>query len=255
MASIITGYFKTGGMLILDPREKLVYPFNIGDYSEVRFGMYYSFTSGAEFGDNTSVFSDNQAPSPSPLSKIYLGFCNFYTGNLFPGQSGAYDYIGAISDAAGGSVGYADNGDNTYTILRPCGAGGNNNWAIHTTDLTGTLSNKGEGALQTFFAKHGSGITNYASLLGAQFYYSGNNAFGYRVFNNGVTLTTDTRLSVLRNDVSSLGTARSPYVTGFLTTGGTNNSNVLMKPNSLFIYMPMINSRLRIHALLVERYA
>lgn len=258
MASIITGYFKTGGMLILDPREKLVYPFNIGDYSEVRFGMYISFTSGAEFGDNTNIFTDRGTASSSALSKVYIGFCNFNTGTLFPGQSGGYDFVGTISDVGASDVGLTDNNDNNYVVFRPSALNGTNNWSTYTTDLTGNLSYKSDfniGGGPLYIAKHATGASNYASLVGAQFYYSGSNAFVYRVFGNSTTMTTDTRLSVLRTDISNLGTVRTNFMTGFFTSGGINSSNLLMKPNSLFIYTPMLNSRLRIHALLVERYA
>lgn len=255
MAYIVSGYQKTGQMLILDPRERFIYPFNLGDYSEIRFGMYFSATAAT--GDNATVSANDWSTKRSARDSVYIGFCNFNTGLLLPLQTG-FDFIGcaALGDQTCGIT--VQSVSDSYIRL---GAVGNGNGQVFLADTTGAVTTPGILTVSDAIARfptNSVGFANYAGMFGLQLGISGANLCSMRAFGNNVTYTTNPSLTNLRTDVSTLGqgtSSLSSVVTGYYTSGGTNNNNVMMKPNAIFIYTPQFNSRLRIHALVVERYA
>ena len=243
-------------MLILDPREKFIYPFAVGDYTEIRMGMYFSITPTT--GDNGLLVASDLQAKTSPKNALYWGFCNFNTGSLLPLQSG-YDFIGSISkqDQQCGST----FGSTTDSNIRLGDQAGNGQLPLFLTDTTGATQFLASLAPSDIVAKcptSSAGFNAYAGMAGLQLMFSGTNLFSFRAFGDNGTYVTNTTLTNLRNDMSTLGTNTSSLTTvytGFFTSGGGNNSNVMMKPNSIMMYFPMLNSKIRLHAIAVERYA
>lgn len=241
----------TGQCLILNPRERLIYPFSFGNYSEIRCAIAWSLTAAT--GNNSTLNASDVYAQTAPPNSIYFGFCNFQTGSLLPGQSGGYDYVGTIPG-----------GPNTAGINA---GGGNLNWQgggssatncrIGVTDITGgrftgapNELNIAASVSQTNIA----GATSFAGLLGWKFTLSGSNAYSLQGLTTDTSFTSNVSTSNLRTFIASPSTTTS-VVTGFFTSGGTAAGNRLMVPNAFFVYMPMLNQRLRIHNLVVERYA
>lgn len=245
----------TGQCLVLEPREKLVYPFNFGDYQDVRWAIAISYTSATGF--NTPITQDTYTPpANSPLQYPYYGFSNFNTGAFIPTQSGGYDFYGLSTNfSVPDSVGLAS------TTQYRWGANGIGDASLITSNITGgkkIIAATMASSLENFLTISATGITGgglYARIFGERFITSGNNIFGLQAFSNAGA-TTNVSVTALRDNLNTLGSVRTAIYTGYMTSGNQDTTNnIMMKPNSLFIYNPMLNTRIRLHNIVVERYA
>lgn len=255
MATIVTGFNRTGAMIILDPRERLLYPFNLGEYSEVRFGMLYSWTAAT--GDNITPQSD-RAYATTPIGYSYMGFSNFNSGTVqFPIQTSGFDFIGIVgsSQDVNNSPGVTNN---STTLTYPGGQGSAGNFCLgYRTDQGGSSSSSAANVFNTntIFNVTVAGSTGtLAGSMGMRLSFPTSTGYSFNMFyNNGST--AEVLLANLRTGVAAqMETQTSNYV-GYFTTGGAATGYGMSKPNSIYIYNPMLNTRMRIHALLVERYA
>jgi len=244
----------TGQCLVLEPREKLVYPFNFGDYQDVRWAIAISYTTATGF--NTPVTTDTYTPSAnSAIQYPYYGFSNFNTGAFIPTQSGGYDFYGVSTNFnSPNPVGLTSATE--YRWGNPGGDG-----SLIVANLTGgkrIVSNLMASSFENYFTVSATGITGagaFARIVGQRFIVSGNNAFGLQAFSSSAAVS-DISVTNLRDNLNTLGGVRTSLYTGYMTTGGQNTTNdIMMKPNSIFIYNPMLNTRVRLHNIVVERYA
>lgn len=248
----------TGQCLILNQREKLVYPFNLGNYSEIRFGMFFSFTSGAP-NNNVPILTNDTNSQSTAITQGFFGFSTLNTGAYLPGQSGGYDYIGLYGYEGSASIGLSV-GSPTISFAGGATPGASENWKAGITDTTGgyfSLSGYSANGLTCSIKcpNVATGATSFAGMFGMQLVMSGTNGVAFRTFSNDTTYASDVSTTALRNAMTSLGSTRSVWATGYYTTGQIPGGNRMSTPNSLLIYTPMLNSRLRIHNLVVERYA
>lgn len=244
----------TGQCLILDPRERLMYPFNFGSYSTIRFGMYYSYTRVT--GDNLQVFQDTAAAGSTTLGNYFIGFCNYNTGvDNLPVNLSGLDFIG-FGRSQTNNIGVGVNILSSTDAWINGGYDGNGAYfGMNVISSSGNFNEFGSSAsMLNYFPTTATGTTNYCSLLGLTVTFTGANEFTMKGFSNNNTYTSNPTTANLRSEMSALGTYQSALKTGFFTTGCTNNSNLMMKPNCLIIYSPALNSRMRIHNLVVERY-
>lgn len=257
MATIVTGYNKTGAMLILDPRERLIYPFNFGSYSEIRMGMFWSLTPVVS-GDNGNMAASDLTTSPSAvLQKQFIGFCNYDTGRNMPLQGTGYDFIGIVGGLSGdNNCGY----DAATTILK----GGDVGNAIYfsVTMIDGSGNNARIGTLQTSPAivlyattTPTGGDLGYASFFGLKLLNSGNNKAIKAFSDSNIYIdNASASISSLRTKISNEGTTPGLQFNGLFVSGFAG-SNTCLTPNAFFINNHMLNTRFRIHALAVEKYA
>lgn len=256
MATIMTGYDRTGAMLILEPRERLIYPFNIGDYSEVRFGLYWSWTS-AHSGDNVPPPTETIS-STTPLLTPFIGLCNYNTGTLgFPGQSNGFDYVGWY----GGTASLEFQGGTTLNYNWGNGSFGRGQFAF-VSDQTGWAING-----NSYFTFSLFNTTAFGVPISTCSDVTCGNKFLSRILfptatqvglqgSSASSPTSDTSVQNLRAQLATFG---NPYPTQIMyfpwASGGSGSPHPLMRPNALFIYNPPLNARMRIHAIAVERYA
>lgn len=250
-----TGGGTGDNCLILDPKERLIYPFNIGNYSEARFGMIYSFAPVT--GSNGEVSAES-FPTVSASQAVYIGLCNYNTGTSnFPGQSNGYDFLGiSTRNPATNAVLFQVSSNIQYY-----GGGDSNYWMFLPTCQTGfldyrnqqTFDNQSYQYLQITPTSGVYGQTKFSSAFGIQLVLN-SNTFAFRAFFNNSS-SNDTSNNYLRTGVNSMWTLGNVTKTGFFTSGYNNTSDIMMKPNAIYIYNPLLQNRLRIHNILVERYA
>jgi len=249
----------TGQCLVLGTRERLIYPFNLGDYSEIRMGMFWSTTSGS--ADNTIVVNNDTVAQNSTYNQIYFGFSNFNTGAYVPGEVNGYDYIGTVGRYNTQPCGIYGDSSNVQFVGGANGGGGLTLFKMGITDLTGACSiasgfdNNGLDFDMKCPSVDQTGATQFAGFFGLRLFTSGSKAYGIQRFTNGGTYSSNVTTAALRTNVANLGTSRGTICTGFMTSGGVEAANRMMLPNAIYIYTPMMNTRLRIHNLVVERYA
>ena len=254
-----TIFYKTGvnlpnsGCLILDPRERFLYPFDVGQWSEIRVGAYYSFVPAT--GNDITIWNDQYTGPYYGISKMFYGFCNYNTGTLsLPGMSGGYDFVGNAYGINQNNLGVSVS-DTTNSRIN----GGNSNndmdvWVYDTTGYKSGVNNSNNSVTLNMPTAAGTN-PNFAAFCGWQLGLSGV-AFSLKPFTNSTTYTSDTSYQALRRDIASMGTTKAENLTtGFFTSGQNPNLPNLMVPNAFMFFNPMLNSRMRIHSILVEKYA
>lgn len=255
-----TGGGTGDNCLILDSRERLIYPFNIGNYSEIRFGIIFSYAPVS--GSNGEVTQETFTVK-SPTQAMYIGYCNYNTGTLsFPGQSNGYDFIGMSSmntfDKSmqfmvneGGKINYYGGGEGpppfyrNYTpFLKTCQTG-----YVNLSPYT-TFSSSENLGINPYSGVYGE--TKFSSYFGMRLVLN-SNTYSIQTFSDNSS-SNDTSNLYLRTGVNVMPNISSA-ITGFFTSGDANSSDIMFKPNSIYIYNPLLQNRMRIHNILVERYA
>jgi len=94
--------------LILDAKEALIYPFDVGNWTEIRMAVGLSLTTAAS-NNGTAIAENNSFTTAS--SGFYFGIKNSSNANL-PGVTGAI-YAGSVSTADGNAVSFVNVGDGT----------------------------------------------------------------------------------------------------------------------------------------------
>lgn len=247
ICQVITGNATGNNALILDPRERLIYPFNIPNYNEIRVGMFFSFVGVT--GGNNSMVTDDQVTIFGQSTRMFWGLCNADTGVLvYPGTSGGFDFFGEVLGLNGGLA-----RNDTTSIAVFCQPGINQNGRYAVYDATGAAFSDSVTPTTTYcpITTGGSG-----AFWGFQYMLNPNNSYSGLVFTYGsATPFLDTSIPNLRTQINTRGTAYGSYSTGWWTSGRSPGASAMQRPNSLYIYNPMLNSRMRIHALAVEKYA
>lgn len=245
----ITGGGTGDNCLILEPRERLIYPFSFGDYSEVRWGMIYSWAPST--GNNGPIISDSSLPTDAS-QWAYIGLSHSgFEKTAFPGQPDGFDFIGIGPGIPQSTVGIANDG--TFLAYVLGGAGGRQNYCL--TSQNGVIASGDAGSIIYMAMTPQSGVfgtTKFSSMFGQRFINS-NNTFQTQWFANQ-NASSNTSSEYLKTGIFSM-TSLSSAITGFFTSGGNNTDDRLIKPNSIYIYNPMLSTKMRIHNISAERYA
>lgn len=238
--------------LILGPREALVYPFNLGEYQEIRFGIFFSMTAA---NDSNTAYTNETVGTGNPKNKLYIGFKDHSVNFPFTPNS---SFIG------NGSLPSTNNGAGVANVAL-------SNQAIVTVSSGGsTMANiysiSGENGTQVFSGYNlrsialGSPLripttaqvtstTNYMSFFGGKLLQTGSQFSYFSTYDNLNTYGTGTQLA-LRTLIS-----RFPNQDGINGINGISGIFSGAQLNSLFIYMPFSGNQVRIHGLVVDKYA
>lgn len=240
----------TGQCLVLDAREGLTYPFNLGDWNEIRVGVelsmvtinsgngfntpYYTETASANAMTNSFFmgFRDTGSLFPNPVSGMYIGFV---PRNNFPVNVTTSDV--RISRTTNGNLpmGYISGGTSFVT----------------TVDNDSRCVYIGSQAAVT-------GTTAYAARHGFQVTLVNKGTTGQQVqlntFNNGASYVTPNP-SGLRSFMSAMTNVISGSYF-YLTAGGPSGGQgaALDFPNAFFLYNPFLGNMIRIHDIVIEKY-
>ncbi len=241
----------TGQCLVLDTRESLTYPFNLGDWSEIRVGVELSMvTINSGNGFNTPYYTET-ASSNSYNNSFFMGFRD--TGSIFPNTvSGTYIGFVPMNNFPINVITNNQRIERTTNSNTPMGyiSGG-------TTYIT-TLDNNS----RCVYVGSQSAVTGsslYAAQHGFRVQIQNKGTTGQRMlldtFNNTTTYVTP-NASGLRSFMSAM-TNTTSGIYCYLTAGGPSGGQgaALDFPNAFFIYNPFLGNLIRIHTLEIEKYA
>lgn len=228
--------------LILDPREALIYPFNFGsEWTEIRMSMYASLCAAS--GDNTPPPLNTLADT-SASNKFYFGFKT--NNNIFP-QSPNTLFIGSMIPQAEGTL-VSTQAGNLFRVV-----GSVSNGMSFVYNYNNDFTNEGPMG-NTFLTPTGIALNSgYFGFYATKLCITSNGI--YSGTNGVISISTNPTPSIaaLRSDTSD-GNVYGALKTGFYTTNGTSTGAIAPKPDAIFIYFPMYDSRLRIHNLLIEKH-
>lgn len=240
----------TDNCIVLDSRESLTYPFSLGNWSEIRLGIEMSIV--AITGGYNTVGTDETVGGTSQTNSFYFGFKN--TGTLFPDTISGF-FVGVIPNGVGANYTAAPGGLNGRLSQASTA---DLNWGIQS----GSTSRVGP--LLDTSSRHiwagGDSVANstlYCSRQGLRvILISGNTTNQFLqldTFNNSTTDYTP-NITGLRSFMDLMANSSSGTYQ-FLTNGFVGGGAPLPFPNAFFIYNPFISNQIRIHTLVVERYA
>jgi hypothetical protein len=249
MSAVIFQIPAADKVLILDQRWALIYPFVAPSWLDLRLGVFISLTSLADnntqsglaetlttVDPNTDrVFMGFMRTSPqAPRSTAFFGLHNGDAAGTLTSSivevgdaASRWRYKGTAGDALFRSDGAFNYLDNTGTIFGPempadpSGAGTNGHASLFMlrmvrTSAGGTVSN-------FYFAQTNRGGVLYADA---------------NVFTNTPTL------GLIRKNLKDA-----------TWTGVLASTTFAVVPDAVYFYWPFNNSRLRIHSLVVEKFA
>ncbi len=240
---------STTNSVVLDSREMLVQNFFLGDtrsdnWTDLRVGMFYSLTSTSQLN---GLYTREQISYTTPNDGFFFGLTS--TGQYTLLGSGA-TYIGIASSPTSG---------------------------VGTTTLSTGILNGYQGQLYPLVASGYSGVSagafngvypatpatatgnsSFASFLGMRVVITGlatNGQSAQITIDNGTSGVgiNDISISALR---SRLEQFQNPMTSDFVyyTKDLVNGGDPLPLPRSVIAYFPFLNNRLRVHALVVQRY-
>lgn len=212
--------------VILDNREAVLYPFDLGDWSEIRIGVMMSLIGNSS--DNVIGVIEDIGSNPVPQDKAYFGIKS--SGQSYPLQDDIC-FVG-IAGALNGNVSVG-----AFGIEQ-----------VYNSVLSGT-----DGMQTTFGANSRmrlevsssvTGESTYSQYFSLKVNRSGNFYSGaWDSQSNGSFTHSDVSTNYLRGLIR-----QGDYIfpsTGSMPSGGMNN---------IFLYLPFLNNRVRVHNLIVERF-
>jgi hypothetical protein len=233
--------------LILNSREALTYPFDVGNYQEIRMGMFFSFVSTG--GPNTPYTYETIAPT-SVKNRIYIGFKD--SSSNFPTTSGS-SFIGFSNILAPQSLGiWSTVLDPDDLSIRTVTSGAYITAGMYSfSGFNGNQVSSGNSPLYISqpmrmpTSSEVSETTNFAGFFATKLIISGDTFRYNQIYNSSLTRYSNTDIGNLRILMSGF-MGESINFTGAFTGA---------KPNSAFIYTPFNSNVIRIHNLCVDRYS
>ncbi len=259
MATIITKN-ASGAAIVLNQKEALLYPFNLGSWTELRFGMFIAATSS---NDTNAQYTNEQLNANAAQNGFYVGLVtNIDPNNLLPyGNTQNFIGVGAPT-GVGGSVWNTQINDNR--INSQAGNGNLNGFVTVSGKFqvfqdalnAGTSAN-----LNKIYIPDKSNITGdvgFASFYGLKI-VANNIGSTFQTFdvsstNNSDGTFTNVSIDNLRSLLSNFNSPTN--ITGLRwnremsITGGSP----LPLPSGLLIYFPLSQNRLKIYAIDIDKY-
>lgn len=287
-----TIYQKTNKKtLILSPKECLIYPFDLGDWSQIRIGIECYLTASSGFNFTGEPYHVNRSSNTNPENAFFFGIINTGDGTgLYPFRSGV-TFIGLSAGMSGYSYPFSPcdwfickqiQSARVPTQIADSflsGNGVNNriyNKVIISNDTSFNSANSNSssaGNQDPTFCINNSGALDSVSTN-----YVYRNGLLINVFNRGISglqsgsvfhavgttvagnTYSDPSINGLRSFLSTMETLainsqKTFSVTGALTSNLSVTGTALPLPNSFFINNPFPNLNITISNLLIEKYA
>ncbi len=238
--------------LILGQRQALIYPFTAPNWTDLRLGLFLSLTDNVN-NDSQAGLTESFAEATF-ADRFWIGFKN--NGNdIIPANAGS-SFIGAMggngSAAMGGSIkvdpstgGTTTTGTtywrayNTVSLIQAVIWDGVT-LLIHPQFLTGGLQVNG------FYLPQNAGAAGgYSVLMIMRMTRATSIATSITVDNSGA--------NVAYSSTPTIAAIRALLRTSTYTPSAAQP--VTITPDAVYVYWPFFNSRLRIHALVLEKFA
>jgi hypothetical protein len=252
MSAII--YQIAGGdkCLILDTRQSFIYPFTAPNWMDLRLGFYLSLCKASNNADITGL-AETLTTIGQPADRFWIGIKQ--NNSILPQAAGA--------TFAGYGRTSSPDGSGSSTLVSSdlaVGTTNSNYWRNGTTvntnacwvmNGTGGSGGAGGGTGYIHFPQNAGAAGGNATLVMLKFTRatgtstSGINCQAYSSASSG---------DVLFDSVCSIANIRAAFrTTTFTTWNGSGTMNPV--PDALFFYWPFSNSKLRIHAVCLEKFA
>lgn len=219
-------------MLILGTRQGLILPFTAPSWTDLRLSLWLSLTKPAADDDNTSL-TEATLTYINAADQIWIGFKN-NSNDTLPSVAGSK------------FAGLAHNSTNSTLS-----ASGTTSWITDTE----TRGYEWEGASNLAFssgaslALPGTGLnaSTYAQLLIIKLTRPNSSSLAVTAVISGDTAN--------RTATPTIASARSLSRTVASTWSAGAGTFTTVVPDAIFVYWPYFNSRLRIHAFVLEKFA
>ncbi len=246
--------------MVLNSKEALLYPFNLGNWSEIRLGMFVGLTSA---NDTNAQYSNEQLNANASQNSTFIGLVtNIDPNNLLP-YGDVQNFVGVgVPTGVGGSLWNTQVNNNR---LNSQAGDGNLNAFVTVSGKFQVFQdglNAGNSAnLHKIYLPDKSNITGdvgFASFYGLKITI--NNAggnlqtFNISSSNNSEASYTNISIDNLRSQLSNFNSPSN--ITGLRwnremsITGGT----ALPLPSGILIYSPLSQNRLKIFAIDIDKY-
>lgn len=266
--------------VVLDPREALIYPFNLGsDWTEIRLGFTISATrsSGpnvvptnetlaADAAKNAfyvglvgwtgdlNVLYDLPRLTGSTLNNVnFLGVSSINRqdgSRLITNTSNSVGYIGGVATLGGngGTPMFISDSGNTHYVINPSTSTPNTNSYIITLP-----QNVGSTGFTGFACQNALKIVINNSNNQYQIYCNVGTTVPNIPFYTSAPTVESLRARMAAFD-STLDT-RNAVASGYFTHNNLAAGVPQVKPSGVLFYFPFFNNQIRLHAIAVERYA
>ncbi len=244
-------------VLVLEPKEALVYPFNFSGWSEIRVGAYMSLVTHDSF---TGGYTGTKIETSTALDGLlYNRFDNFFwgitkSGNPFPFQTGSY-FVGATLNSGAILSEYRITSTPTFSyldILDQFTVTLQTNVLALTSggQLLNYKSYTGERAALYFpDGESSTGNNSLAMFNGLKYLYdSGTNNISVSSF--GDRSSSNPSVSSLSNLETKIDLFQNPSSNP--VNGYCDNQNL---PSAMFLFSPFTGYRLRVHSFLIRKYS
>ena len=264
---------------ILDVKEALIYPFDFGDWSEIRASVALSFTSPSS--DNSPITAETGSSSTSPKTSMFIGLYSgagdlpFNSGTSFVGFgnrtgtdvrivnrafNAGYNICAAITMNTDYRVGEGTDAQHLMSGFSSVGpifnftgygtvAVGNPN-----TETRYFVVSSGNGSATPGFLVT-TGDSRYAIVETMSFKVINKGqpgqSFQLGWSNYGVTPKTDVSISALQTYNSQISTS---FTGLYYNSNCTSTGSQVDLPNKFLLYFPFTTNRVRVHSLLLEKY-
>lgn len=231
---------------VLDPREGLTVPFDLGNWSEIRVGVELSYVANTG-GFNVVPPADEASAGTSFTNSFIMGFRS--TGSVFPDPVSGF-HIGIVP-------GFAVSSFISEGRIRRTAPGNNEVGVTYGGTTTAQATTPGNPSCVYVGGTSVAGTTLYAGQQGFRVRLTGQGTSGQfmmlDVFNNATAYVTPS-VTGLRAFMSA-GTITASGAYYPLTTTLTTPGVPLQFPNAFFIYSPFLTGSLRVHTIVIDRYA
>lgn len=225
--------------LVLEPKESYFCPFNLGDWNEIRLTAALSYTNVAS---NNTSWTDEGFTYSSGSAWPNGFFMGVATSNFVPERTG--NFIGIMPDGV------------TRSTLLFSSLGGIFFGGVNTY-YAGMRSNR------DIVAPLAGGVILMSSPLSAtgSGAYAGATTIGIKIENRNLpnqsfAVARKNNYEISDVSIEKLKTYSTAIVNGDYSTGiFSKNSTPFEIPSGVYIYSPFVDNKIRIHSLVIEKYA
>jgi hypothetical protein len=226
--------------LIVDAGHALQRPFDVGNWSDLRVGYYFSLVSTA--GPNTQPTVNENFAASTPALMVSMGIKD--SSSNLPGQTGAF-FLGL-----GNGPGFNSNTDDANSAGIGMGSFGRNGMVSHDTSIS-VSSIAGFGSIGT--SNDITATTAYCGFFGLRYVLTNRG-----LSNQGIAITYVSTANVPGNDYTQLplkiALNNSTYAAAI--SGNWNSGGVALPiPTTVWFRLPYVNHQIRISCMGLVRYA
>ena len=248
MSAVI--YQISGGdkCLILDTRQAMIYPLTAPSWLDLRIGFYLSLCKATNNADITGL-AETLTTVGVPQDRFWIGvkqnnsILPATAGTTFAGFTNAFGVPDTVASSTiiSSDAGTGTTNTNYWRAPGTAGAG--------VRVINGTTPLLAMGSSFIHFPQSAAGAGGNAVLVLLKFTRASGTATSitWGVFANTPSF------DFLYDSTCLISTIRSSFRTA--TYGLNATADIVTVPDALYAYWPFINSKLRIHAVCIEKFA